>query len=229
MGLEPKLLNDALRQPRPVPPPLSLADPLRADGRTVDQIYRDEAHAIRTFVRRIVRHTCDAEDLVQDTFARSWQVLASGKVECPRAFLFRTARNLALNHIRNNRVRNSEAVRTASEEVFKRPSQTAEELIIASEEAEACHRLLNQLPLRCREAFVLWVVDEMSYKQMSRSMRLSVSTVEKHIGKGKQICRSLLTDPERGGTSLEVLMSRIPAPYRAVRRSAQHALENAAA
>ena len=105
---------------------------------------------------------------------------------------------------------------------------TAEEQIIASEEAAACHRLLDELPTRCREAFVLRVVDEMSYKQMSESMRLSVSTVEKHIGKGKQICRSLLTDPGRGDARLEVLHTRLPAAQQAARRSAQRALAMAA-
>jgi RNA polymerase sigma-70 factor (ECF subfamily) len=194
----------------------------------VDAIYREEASAIRHFVKRMVRNSCDAEDLVQETFLRSWPALASGVISCPRAFLFRAARNLALNHIRNGRVRNSDAARAASDEAFQRHTPTAEEQLIASEEAAACRRLLDELPHRCREAFMLRVVDDLSYKQMSRSMRLSVSTVEKHIGKGKQICRALLTDPLQTDPSLEILASRLPAPQQAARRAAQHALSIAA-
>lgn len=220
MGLEPKYLSS---RAKPVDAPVSIAAP-----RSVDQIYREEASAIRVFVKRIVRNSSDAEDLVQETFLRSWPALASGAVDCPRAFLFRTARNLALNHIRNSRVRNSDAARAASDEAFRRHLPTAEEQIIATEEAAACHRLLDELPTRCREAFVLRVVDEMSYKQMSKSMRLSVSTVEKHIGKGKQICRTLLTDPARGGAGLDVLATRLPAAQQAARRNAERALAIAA-
>ena len=228
MGLEPKYLNRASARLEPVAAPLALRNEPAPKARPLDRIYREEASAIRLFVKRIVRNSCDAEDLVQETFLRSWPALASGTIECPRAFLFRAARNLALNHIRNSRVRNSDAARAASDEAFQRHIPTAEEQIIASEEAAACRQLLDELPLRCREAFVLRVVDEMSYKQMSKSMRLSVSTVEKHIGKGKQICRTLLTDPTRGNGSLEILASRIPAAQQAMRRNAQRALAIAA-
>jgi RNA polymerase sigma-70 factor (ECF subfamily) len=219
VGLEPNRLSSAAGKP---------VTPLSPPARTVDQIYRHEAPAIRVFVKRIVRNTSDAEDLVQETFLRSWQALSSGVVECPRAFLFRAARNLALNHLRNSRVRNSEASRTASDEAFQQHNPTAEERIIASEEAAACNRLLDALPLRCREAFVLRVVEEQSYKQMSRAMQLSVSTVEKHVGKGKQICRSLLTDPLRNDTSIEILTSRLPVPQQMARRRMQRALAIAA-
>jgi RNA polymerase sigma factor (sigma-70 family) len=225
LGLEPKYLSS---RAEPIAAPLASAVAATVNNRSVDQIYREEATALRAFVKRIVRNRTDAEDLVQETFLRSWPALASGTVDCPRAFLFRTARNLALNHIRNGRVRNSDAARASSDEAFRRHLPTAEEQIIASEEAAACHRLLEELPTRCREAFVLRVVDELSYKQMSKSMRLSVSTVEKHIGKGKQICRTLLTDPARGDAALEVLATRMPSAQQMARRNAQHALAIAA-
>jgi hypothetical protein len=63
---------------------------------------------------------------------------------------------------------------------------------------------------------------------MSRSMRLSVSTVEKHVGKGKQICRSLLTDPARSDNSIEILTSLLPVPQQTARRDMQRALAIAA-
>jgi hypothetical protein len=59
-------------------------------------------------------------------------------------------------------------------------------------------------------------------------MRLSVSTVEKHIGKGKQICRALLTNPGLGDPSLEILSTRMPAAQQAARREAGRALSIAA-
>jgi len=103
LGLEPKYLSS---RGKPVAAPMAIPEAPPVTLRSVDQIYRDEASAIRVFVQRIVRTASDAEDLVQATFLRSWPALASGAVDCPRAFLFRTARTLALDHIRNSRVRN---------------------------------------------------------------------------------------------------------------------------
>ncbi len=162
----------------------------------LDTLYRREAKPLRQYVRRVLRGSADADDIVQDAFIRLWRALGLNDIHNPRAVLFKTARNLALNHIRNDRVRNSDAARTGADDSLNREVRTAEEEIIASEEAAACRVLIDALPLRCREAFVLRVVDELSYKEMAKEMRLSVSTIEKHIGKGKQLCRARLADAE---------------------------------
>ncbi len=229
MGLEPKLVRAAAGQATPIETDFALqrGPASRDKARAVDALYRKEAQAVRLFVKQIVRDASDAEDIVQETFLRTWPALESGTVDCPRAFLFRAARNLALNHLRHARVRNSDAARASSDEAFKRYVPTAEEEIISSEEAAACQRLLGELPQRCREAFVLRVVEDLSYKQMAKSMRLSVSTLEKHIGKGKQICRSRLSDPVLD-PSLEILASRLPPAQQERRRRAKQALRLAA-
>ncbi len=183
------------------PPPERDASEESPD-QVIDRLYRAESAALRLFVRRMVRNATDAEDIVQDSFMRVWRALANGGIQLPRAVLFETARNLALNHVRNSRVRNSDVARNALSDMFVRPIPTAEEQLIHSEESAGCQRLLEDLPARCREAFVLRVVEELSYKEMSKQMRLSISTIEKHVGKGKQICRSRIADARRSGDGL---------------------------
>lgn len=182
---------------------------------TLETLYRQEAAALRLFVNRIVRNRSEAEDIVQETFIRVWRALEQGGVNSPRAVLFKAARNLALNHIRNDRLRNSDAMRTALDDVLSRRTVTAEEQMIASEEAAACRQLMDGMPHRCREAFTLRVVDELSYKEMSQQMQLSVSTIEKHVGKGKQICRNRLAE---GDSAFDVLASIVPAACKSERR-----------
>jgi len=185
-------------------PEAGKASPGQAWGRTravarrrfVDELYRREMPPLRQYVRRVLRGSADADDIVQEAFVRLWRALDVSEIHNPRAVLFKTARNLALNHIRNDRVRNSDAARAGADDSLNREIKTAEEEIIASEEAAACRVLMDALPLRCREAFVLRVVDELSYKEMAKEMHLSVSTIEKHIGKGKQLCRAKLADAE---------------------------------
>ena len=196
---------------------------------SVEALYRREAPVMRAFVMRFVRNAGDAEDIVQDAFARGWPALAAGTIDSPRAFLLRTARNLALNHVRNARFRNSDISRASVDDALRRPVASAEDQFIASEEEAGCQRLLDELPTRCRQAFVLRVVEELSYKEMSEQVNLSVSTIEKHIGKGKQICRSRLTDGRfREDPILDVLWSKIPAPRPSVRNTNDAALAIAA-
>ncbi|MGH6986712.1 MAG: RNA polymerase sigma factor [Caulobacteraceae bacterium] len=159
-----------------------------------DALYREAAPSMRQFVKRLVGCRSEAEDIVQDAFCRAWLVMSDGSVDSPRAFLFRIARNLSLNHVRNARVRASESARASIEEGYVRPPALADDQMIAAEQAAACREALEQLPARCRQAFTLRVVNELSYKELSENMRLSISTLEKHVGKGKQLCRSRLTD-----------------------------------
>jgi RNA polymerase sigma factor (sigma-70 family) len=178
----------------------------------IDDLYRREMPPLRQYVRRVLRGSSDADDIVQEAFVRLWRALEHSEIRNPRAVLFKTARNLALNHIRNDRVRNSDAARAGADEI-----KTAEEEMIASEEAAACRVLMEALPLRCREAFVLRVVDELSYKEMAKEMHLSVSTIEKHIGKGKQLCRARLANAElEPDSALAALRTRSPAEHYAI-------------
>ena len=183
----------------------------------IDDLYRREMPPLRQYVRRVLRGSSDADDIVQEAFVRLWRALEHSEIRNPRAVLFKTARNLALNHIRNDRVRNSDAARAGADDSLNREIKTAEEEMIASEEAAACRVLMEALPLRCREAFVLRVVDELSYKEMAKEMHLSVSTIEKHIGKGKQLCRARLANAElEPDSALAALRTRSPAEHYAI-------------
>jgi RNA polymerase sigma factor (sigma-70 family) len=162
----------------------------------VETLYQRECKSLRRYIGRMLRNGCDAEDIVQEAFVRLWRALDTGKIQNPHAVLFRTARNLALNHIRNDRLRNSDSTRTALGDNFDRDDRSIEDELIASEEASACRLLMDILPPNCREAFTLRIVEELSYKETARAMRLSVSMIEKHIAKGKELCRARLAECE---------------------------------
>jgi RNA polymerase sigma factor (sigma-70 family) len=157
-------------------------------------MYRRDTKVLRQYVRRIVRGDTDAEDIVQDAFVRLWRALAGGTINSPRAVLFKTARNLALNHIRNARLRNFEAARAALSEALDRGVLTAEDEHMALEQLAVYRQILDDLPKRYREAFLLRVFEELSYKEISPRLHLSISTIEQQIGRSKDICRSRLEE-----------------------------------
>jgi RNA polymerase sigma-70 factor (ECF subfamily) len=184
---------------------------------TLEKLYRDEAPALRLYVKRLVRDAGIAEDIVQDSFLRLWRALGGDAVKSPRAVLFTTARNLGLNHLRNARVRNSEVARAACADAFFSVLPTAEEQMICGEDAAASRDLLAMLPVRCREALVLRVIEEMSYKEMAKQMRLSISTIEKHVGKGKQLFKRHAMDADaRCRPAQSVSASARPLPAYAI-------------
>ncbi len=162
---------------------------------SLQELFRRDLRVLLTLVRRVVRRPSDAEDIVQDAFLRVWRAMELGLVRSPRAVLFKTAHNLALNHVRNPRNHVADPVSGSAEPMHDAP--TAEEQMIVEEDLDACRQAFAQLPLRCREALTLRVVDELSYKEMSERLGLSVSTLEKHYIRGRRLCRDMLHD-ERG-------------------------------
>jgi RNA polymerase sigma factor (sigma-70 family) len=173
------------------------------------ELYRRDLRTLQTVVRRIVRSPTDAEDVVHDAFLRVWRAMELGLVRSPRAVLFKTAYNLALNHVRSPRNHGAEPA-PAVEPAHDAPS--AEEQMILDEDLQACRQAFDRLPLRCRETLTLRVVDELSYKEMSDKLGLSVSTLEKHFIRGRRLCRDILhsgSEHERAAAILRRRPSRM--------------------
>jgi DNA-directed RNA polymerase specialized sigma24 family protein len=57
--------------------------------------------ALRSWLQARFPTLPDLDDIVQEAFARVLRAHSEGTVVCPRALLFQTARNLALNQIRH--------------------------------------------------------------------------------------------------------------------------------
>lgn len=75
----------------------------RGDAAAFESLYRELGTPVYTVLLRIVRDRFLAEDLFQDFFAGLYQKPPAEGVRKPRAYLFQTARNLALDALRRRR------------------------------------------------------------------------------------------------------------------------------
>jgi RNA polymerase sigma-70 factor (ECF subfamily) len=174
----------------------------------IQELYKRDRRILQTLVRRIVRSPTAAEDVVHDAFLRVWRAMELGLVRMPRAVLFKTAYHLALNHVRSPRNQSAEPLPAAE---LPQEAPTAEEQMIMDEDHQACRQAFDRLPLRCRETLTLRIVDELSYKEMSDKLGLSVSTLEKHFIRGRRLCRDILhsgVEHDRAGA----ILRRRPSP-----------------
>lgn len=138
-----------------------------------------------------------AADLAQESYARVLAVERSGEtIAEPRALLYRTARNLVIDGHRRNEVRgqNLSADADAPEAVVEglaAPSACEPEVSAMSSQAVgALLAAIGELPLRCREAFILHKFDGLSQADVARQMGISVTMVERHIKLGMLACRA---------------------------------------
>jgi RNA polymerase sigma factor (sigma-70 family) len=130
----------------------------------------------------------DVDDMVQETFARLLKVHDSGPVVNPRAFLFVTARNMALNqlrHLRYERPQGAEEIDALSivDDVNSPPESLAKE-----EELQHLIKAIQSLPNRCRQVMTLRKIYGLSQKEVAQRLGISVHTVEAQGSIGLRKC-----------------------------------------
>lgn len=68
--------------------------------------------------------------------------------------------------------------------------QTPETNLEAKELSEKINMITEKLPQKCREVFLLSRIEQLSNKSIAEKLDISVSTVEKHIGKAMDIMKT---------------------------------------
>ncbi|PUZ26759.1 RNA polymerase sigma-70 factor, ECF subfamily [Chitinophaga costaii] len=145
-----------------------------------EEIYARHWPTLVTFACSKVASQHKAEDMVQDIFISLYKRrhLIDFNISL-KSYLNKSLKFKILNEYRSQSVRKN-YLDTASYHQDTFNTMTAVEL---KELTSGITRSIEALPQKCREAFLLSRSQELSHKDISRSMGISVSTVEKHIVK----------------------------------------------
>ena len=140
----------------------------------------------------------EVEDIVQETYVRVCQVGNQDRIRDPRAYLFRTARNLALDHVKRSESRLTVGadLDALSEEALLSPPETdpTHAQAASDEEFALFCEAVRSLPRQCRRAFVLKKVYGYTLKEIMAEMDLGRPTVETHIVNGTKRCVQYLRE-----------------------------------
>lgn len=128
----------------------------------------------------------DADDIIQDAFHNFLSAENPEKIDNPRAYLYKTANNLALNRIRKNQ-NHDKYVQSeiGNDESALSPERSA----LAQRELEELHKSVESLPFKCRQAFILSRVHSKTYPEIALELQVSVSSVEKYLITALKIVR----------------------------------------
>ena len=133
-------------------------------------------------LRKRGRSKADAEDLIQEAFLRLELYCRSHKVLEPEAFLVRTVLNLSVDQHRREK-RSQFASSTIECLALMDPYPLPDEVAAARQRLDKLRAGLEALTPRAREAFLLHRVDGHSYAQIGSQLGISISAVEKNIGR----------------------------------------------
>ena len=163
----------------------------RGDRAAFDGIVKLWEKSLFYYLRRLAPSEAVAWELLQETWLKLIQSLR--RLRDPRtlpAFLYRTARNTAISHLR----RPEFYQRNASEE--RRSDDFQTDPITDFQNAEQVHHALEQLPLLQREALTLFFLRELTLDEMALLLGVPVGTVKSRLHYAKQAMHKILSQGE---------------------------------
>ena len=143
----------------------------------------------------IVGDADDAKDIAQDVFIQLYKSADSFRGDSKiSTWLYRIAVNKSLNHIRNNKKHKVllriqgffAADETREIQIRDRARSNPQEISEQNEHKVALRTAIDSLPENQKTAFVLKNYDDISYKEISEIMELSLSSVESLIHRAKK-------------------------------------------
>ena len=154
--------------------------------------------AIKRVLARFSLSDADVDDLVQETFIKGFAAETKGRIDDPRAFLFRIARNLAISQKRARKRSVEDPLEDLSPDgvIHDERQADSEECLDSRRKIMLFAEAVAHLPPQCRKAFLMRRVDGLAFKQIAVRMNISVSSAEKHVKSGLLKCAAYLM--ERG-------------------------------
>ena len=163
----------------------------------LERAFMEQRPSLIGRIARLVGNMATAEDLAHEAFLRASAAAGETRIASPKAFLGRTAWNLAIDYVRRER---------REREIFARPSDPESMAAVASTEpspeATALDRqviaLLDQalegVPDRARRVLVLNRVEGWTYPEIAAHLGVSSTTVQKDIRLALARCIAVLSE-----------------------------------
>ena len=161
------------------------------DSEAFEVLFRACFQPLVNFIYRFVKDIEIAENLTQEIFLAIWKNRTGINPDLDfKIYLFRAARNKALNHLKKQKIENH--LRLEIDLHSRRPKTPYDDLNEA-ELSEAIATGVENLPDKCRLIFAMNRFDGLTYKEISETLNISIKTVETQMGRAlKSLRKSLI-------------------------------------
>ncbi|GIX17731.1 MAG: hypothetical protein KatS3mg119_1917 [Rhodothalassiaceae bacterium] len=205
----------------------------RRRRRILEELYRRHHDRLVGGLTRRLKSRADAEEVAQEAYLRclAHAPAGDGEVRSWVSYLFRVARNLAIDRRRRDGCAREKLEQIAEQKTHAGPPRrpgvhgpvaltvvepAGERRLDALSELMALAAAINALDPRVRQAFIWHRFHGLSYGEIARRLGLSVSSVEKYIMTALLACREarrrarVTAATVEGGQALaELLASRV--------------------
>jgi RNA polymerase sigma factor (sigma-70 family) len=143
--------------------------------------------SIRAWLRRIRPTGLEADDLIQEAYAKLASLPSVNHITQPRPYLFRIIKSLVLANVRHAQVVAIESMANLSELNISLEEASPERILSARQQLERLAQAIECLPRGCREVFRLRKFEDLSQREIAMRLTISENTVEKQLARALRL------------------------------------------
>ena len=162
-------------------------DDVEARSDLIERLFREHNDALLRFLALRLRSYQEAKEVAQEAYVRVLSLDSPGAVSFLRAFLFKTAANLAVDRLRH-RARGRRITDAGMFDELREPASPESEAA-SEQEIAILERLVGELPPKCRAAFLLYKIHGLEFPQVAERMGLSERMVRLYVVRAVAYCR----------------------------------------
>lgn len=173
-----------------------------------DQWFQEEIEpheqCLRAWLKNRFGLTNVLDDVVQEAYLRIFKAHEKRPIGSPRAYLFQTARNVAIDFLKSARKNDHISIEEESNIVSLIHQDIARDIIEYRNEVELLKESLAALPERCRQIFVMRRLQGMSSSEIAQRLKISTHTVSSQLTIGLRKCSEFMENASRQRSSLSI-------------------------
>ena len=156
------------------------------------RLYRATLTPLRRYLTRFLGDANEAQDIAHDAYLRVYPKDGKAPPDNPQAFLYTTARNLAINRLKRRKIAPFN-LQEAHADTAPSPLPGVVQQVMARQEFGQLEAAIAELPPGCRAVLLLRKVELLSHQEISTRLGIAISTVEKQHARALRLLRVALT------------------------------------
>lgn len=152
-----------------------------SDNQDVTQAYVEHKSVLASYLAQKLVQPEDIEDLLQETFEVALKSSRKRELRSPKGYLFIVARNLLSKRFAKQSRLMEQQIEYSEISNYALQGNSPENNLYYRIKLEILWEAMNSLPPQCKRVFLLRKVHGMSHKKIASTLKISTSTVERHI------------------------------------------------
>ena len=154
----------------------------------ISKVFLENNVFLKKFLKRFLASEHDIEDIIQEVYIKAHNAEQGKNIEQPKAYLFRIAKNLALDELKKSSRVMTKYIEECVESIPKEKSASMETEAEADESLTRYCEAIDRLPAKCKQVFIMRKVHGLKHNDIAKELGISLSSVEKHLKLGGAFC-----------------------------------------